>query len=385
MDVVFDSGGVPVPSWADGWTETTALALVTTRFRFTGATNHSARLQAMSLGSSQLSHLSYTALSSQRTPALIRRSDPELYQLALVLSGRQHIGQIRNDAALGPGDFVLYDSSRPFEASSLPDGGPASNLVFQFPRKLLPLPGRGLDRLLATPVPARQGVGRLLADLLTGACREGRTLTPDEGLRLQQAALDLTAALLGGRLGSGRPLPSDTRRRVLVVRIRTFILGRLGEPELTPQSVAAAHHMSLRSLHRLFEPHGEPVGAFIRRQRLEHARRDLGDPALLGTAIHAIAGRWGYTRPEDFTRAFRAAYGLAPKDFRLLSTARPEGGAPCQGHGAGCHGVGRDRLAESFSSDRPTDRPEGKTSCEGIGDTPWRPPRCSSEPSSRPS
>ncbi|MEW9516154.1 AraC family transcriptional regulator [Streptomyces tubercidicus] len=55
-------------------------------------------------------------------------------------------------------------------------------------------------------------------------------------------------------------------------------------------------------------------------QRLEHARRDLADPAQHATPIHAIAARWGFPRAADFTRAFRAAYGSPPRDYRHASS-----------------------------------------------------------------
>lgn len=80
--------------------------------------------------------------------------------------------------------------------------------------------------------------------------------------------------------------------------------------------IAAAHHMSLRTLQRLFQEQGITVGSFIRRQRLNRVRRDLADPRLAARPIHAIAACWGYPRPSDLTRAFRAAYGAGPAEYR---------------------------------------------------------------------
>jgi AraC-like DNA-binding protein len=83
--------------------------------------------------------------------------------------------------------------------------------------------------------------------------------------------------------------------------------------------IAAAHHISLSYLHRIFQQRsqGETVAAWIRNRRLEGARRDLADPSLHGTPIHAIAARWGFPRASDFTRAFRAIHGQSPREFRL--------------------------------------------------------------------
>ncbi|MFG2863102.1 helix-turn-helix domain-containing protein [Streptomyces sioyaensis] len=78
-----------------------------------------------------------------------------------------------------------------------------------------------------------------------------------------------------------------------------------------------------------------------RRQRLEGARRDLTDPALHRTPVHAIAARWGYHRATDFSRAYRAAYGIAPMEHRRPAVAgrlgtvlTPSAGAPATHPGA---------------------------------------------------
>ncbi|MGP3989411.1 helix-turn-helix domain-containing protein [Streptomyces sp. 3N207] len=117
--------------------------------------------------------------------------------------------------------------------------------------------------------------------------------------------------------------------RALFARIQSFIWEHLGDPGLCPDAVAAAHHISTRSLHRLFQSQGCTVSSWIRRQRLNRARRDLADPRLGGLTIQAIAASWGFVRAADFTRAFRGAYGVAPQAFR--SNALRQSGHPSRG------------------------------------------------------
>ncbi|MFG3357423.1 helix-turn-helix domain-containing protein [Streptomyces griseofuscus] len=45
-------------------------------------------------------------------------------------------------------------------------------------------------------------------------------------------------------------------------------------------------------------------------------RRDLADPALRDMPVHRIADRWGFKGHPTFTRAFRAAFGTSPQDYR---------------------------------------------------------------------
>jgi AraC-like DNA-binding protein len=111
-----------------------------------------------------------------------------------------------------------------------------------------------------------------------------------------------------GAYGTVRDGRSD-----LAARIEAFIGGQLSDPDLSPAKLAAAHHVSVRCLHRVFQAKGTSVSATIRRGRLERCRRDL-----IGTddPIHRIALRWGFRRAADFSRAFRAMYAVTPREYR---------------------------------------------------------------------
>ena len=144
-------------------------------------------------------------------------------------------------------------------------------------------------------------------------------LEAPRGERLGTAALDLFAVALS----QGEPVaPVETRERALVLSVRAFIEERLGDPALAPPMIAAAHHVSLRHLHKLFESQQTTVAALIRERRLERCRRDMLDPAMRAEPVSAIASRHGLTNPAHFSRLFRAAYGSAPAEFRRRS-ARP--------------------------------------------------------------
>ncbi len=303
----------------DQWAELTALALVTTRLKAVESGRpFVARLRTMPLGASQLTELSYGALVSQRTPRLIRQSDPELFQVALIASGRQRIEQARNTAVVEAGEMVFYDSSLPFDAyaQDSPASRRARGVMFQFPKAMLPFPARRLEGLLAMPLSARQGPGRLLAQFLTTAAAEYPACTPSDAARLGTTAADLVTAVVSHYLDAESALPAASRQRLLYARALSFIDTHLGAPDLTPQEVAAAHHVSLRHLQRVFQQHGTTVSQEIRQQRLHRCARDLTNPALRHHTIHAIATRWGFPRPAEFSRAFRAATGTSPSHYR---------------------------------------------------------------------
>ncbi|GGZ82535.1 helix-turn-helix domain-containing protein [Streptomyces echinoruber] len=315
MITVLDTACLPPAERTGVWAETTAQALVTTRFRFPDPANFGARIRTMTLGPAQLSTLSYAQLVSYRSPRLIRQSDPELYQIAVITSGRQGIEQARQNTVLGPGEIVLYDSSRPFEASAHGPGR-CGSLVLQFPRRLMPLPDQVVARLCGASLGAADGVGHVFRQTLVSLTEAAPDLTARDRQRLGTAVIDLAAALIARHADRTSQLPAESRMSTLFQQITAFITQHLHDPGLGPATVAAAHHISPRYLHRIFQAHGTTVNTFIRQERMDRCRRDLADPALHATPVKTIGARWGYPRASDFTRAFRTATGLTPTEYR---------------------------------------------------------------------
>ncbi|GAB2620489.1 hypothetical protein GCM10027168_60690 [Streptomyces capparidis] len=124
-------------------------------------------------------------------------------------------------------------------------------------------------------------------------------------------------------------MTDQARRRALWLRVHAFIDQHLGDPALGPEAIAAAHGISTRHLHRLFAEHDRTVAAWIRHRRLECCRDDLADPQLAARPIQSIAAQWGFTGPAQFSRAFRAAYGVSPREHRHAArTVEVQGGGP---------------------------------------------------------
>ncbi|MFI1332506.1 helix-turn-helix domain-containing protein [Streptomyces sp. NPDC020845] len=99
----------------------------------------------------------------------------------------------------------------------------------------------------------------------------------------------------------------------------------LADPGLTPATVAAAHHISARHLHRPFQAQEVTMARWTRRHRLEMCHRDLTDPFHNHCSVQAVAARWGLTDKAQCSRAFRTAYGMPPGDLRHLAQGRHGG------------------------------------------------------------
>ncbi|TMR92107.1 helix-turn-helix domain-containing protein [Nonomuraea basaltis] len=258
-----------------------------------------------------------TPHSVHRTAGLIHRDNPELYRVVLAISGSPRLGQDGRSTQLSRGEFAIYDFTRPYE---LAYDSAVQLAVFSFPRDLLALPMDSVAELTALPISAESGAGALAVPLLRRVATDYETYAPGSAARLSAVVMDLVSAAVAERLELARALPADSRQRTLLLRINAFIEERLGETDLDPGAVAAAHHISVRYLHRLFEAEHTSVAAWIRQRRLERCRAELargGDEP-----VSAIAAKWGLPDSAHFSRLFRRAYGMTPAEYRRASAVR---------------------------------------------------------------
>lgn len=80
---------------------------------------------------------------------------------------------------------------------------------------------------------------------------------------------NLLAAVLANTFGAMERLTAESRRRTPILRIRASIPAHLNNSELTPRTIAAAHHISPSNLHRRGVDDEETVAAWTRVQRLD--------------------------------------------------------------------------------------------------------------------
>ncbi|MEV5383073.1 helix-turn-helix domain-containing protein [Streptomyces sp. NPDC052721] len=323
IEKVFRSDDVPSTDRFDAWRERLGRVVSPLDSRSDHGDGFRAETRLLRLGGSRVWSTVVDPATIRRTSELVRRSDPGVYTLILPLRGESEVAQADREVVHGPFDLHVLDSSRPVHLRLL--GGPSVHLIgADVPKAGIPLPPPWMDQLLTRRLAGREGVGALLSGFLLQLTHDTDSYRTSDGPRLEAALLELLTALFAHHLDADGSSEPNSTRRALVLQIQAFIRRHLQDPRLTPPAIAAAHHISVSYLHRVFQGEGITVASWIRQQRLANARRDMADPALRNTPIHVIASRWGFPRAADFSRAFRNAYGIPPRDYRdHVSTRLP--------------------------------------------------------------
>jgi AraC family transcriptional regulator, positive regulator of tynA and feaB len=267
---------------------------------------------ASEVRSTLLGHLSAAEVSSSpqscvRTTRLARDGDVYL-QVGLLARGRAVVEQDGREAVLEPGRFVVYETDRPF-TWHFPERWRL--LVLTWPRHLVDLDAGDTRAATARTL----GEGRL-GGIIGRTVAEAVVRPPDrvdDGHRLA----DEIAALVEMTLRANHDEPfSATGAADLRRRAATYIADHIEDPDLTVESIARAHFVSIRGLHRAFAHVQLTVGSLIRRLRLEHARQRLVDPRDDHLSVTDIAYACGFADLPTFSHGFKQTYQESPSTYR---------------------------------------------------------------------
>jgi len=100
--------------------------------------------------------------------------------------------------------------------------------------------------------------------------------------------------------------PQTLRRAIVFIHDNAHL-------DIGVSDIAAAIGVTPRSVQYTFRRHlGATPLQYLRRVRLDRAHRDLqaADPAV--DTVTEIAGRWRFSHPGRFSRAYKQAFGTAP-------------------------------------------------------------------------
>jgi AraC-like DNA-binding protein len=318
MTVLVSTSDVSVREREDIWRNAVTNTFVSLDFTFPDPLDFSGEISGEVLGTVVVNRVSATAHSAERTQRLIARdNEMPYYKVAMPLSGFAQVSQDGREASLGPGDLTIYDTSRPYRVTFDRAG---QLLILMFPHRDLRLPRDAVAAATATRVSGRAGIGGIVAPMLMNLSSRLDEIGSAQSARLSDNVVDMLGTLYADMLGGSGFRPDDPAR-TLMSRIRGFIEDNLDQADLDPDTVAAACHVSVSYLHKLFRAEGTSVCRVIRERRLEKCRRDLAAPSRRSRSVGAIGADWGFIDAAHFSRVFKATYGISPRDYRLSRDA----------------------------------------------------------------
>lgn len=238
----------------------------------------------------------------------IRAGDDGMFGILMVHAGRERVCQDDKTADLRAGSTFIWDASQrvDFDVQTSLD-----KTTFLVSRDTLSRVS-GQSDLPIGVIDSQRGFGALLHERAAALRDRIDEFTQPEA---EQLGLSLLQDLIN-TTGLQNPQTIVPPRQHMIDRIKHVIDRNVFNPALTPALVADRAGISPRYLHLLFRDQGETVGARILRLRLEAVRNDLSDPANRHATITQICFARGFSGSAYMSRAFRARFGMSPRDYR---------------------------------------------------------------------
>jgi AraC-like DNA-binding protein len=238
-----------------------------------------------------------------RKPCHVRRDGQEVFIVSLIQEGAGELTQFGRSARVGQGDLVIYDAGATFDYALR-----AKTQLVKIPRRLLESKLDRPDEFLALKIDHSNPLSPILSELLARALNLDLSLqSPWIAKRLSNAIVELVASICDlERDGLPEAKVSGPLDRVL-----RFARANLDDPELTPEALAAAGAMSVRSLNRLFGVLGATPMRWVWSARLEASRVALVQGDVRSVTDAAFAH--GFSDLGHFSRSFKRTFGTSPQ------------------------------------------------------------------------
>lgn len=272
----------------------------------------------------------------RRTWTHIREDGTDVAVLCFVKRGWLCVSHPGGESVAKAGDFIVTRSMTPFTVESrLGDDGSYELLHLTVPMHML---RRALNDDVKTGfcVPAGSRKFALAERILSDLFEDHGEI----GERVAQQLVDTALCVLSDAIKSHETCAPG--RQTLAERrlhdVLRFIETHLSDPKLSVVAVAKGCGISPRYLSLLLRQHGTPFSALVWSKRLEAAGQWLAAARAGEASISEIAYRVGFKSPAHFSRMFKRAYQMSPRQYRAArlsaitppAVQMPESGAQVQ-------------------------------------------------------
>jgi AraC-like DNA-binding protein len=258
----------------------------------------------------------YDVGADQRTTVI--RSDSDLDRrttlvddyifLGIQTRGTGRLDQSGRTVHLAQGDAALYETRSPFR---LRFDAPHRMLVVRMPAAQLRSRLRGLGTLAGVRFAGSGRTTRSIVHVVSALVNTDSSVSWRAQSSLTTAFYDVRLEAVLHERSSRPPIgPVQVEDAKRIARLHVT------DPEFTTQTWAGRLGLSDRYLRVLFAATGESPGDYLRAQRLELAATKLADPRYQDVSITDIALSCGFGSSAHFSRVFRAAFGVPPRQRR---------------------------------------------------------------------
>jgi AraC-like DNA-binding protein len=258
--------------------------------------------------------LNGTDISFRRSWHHIRARTAAVRLLYFVLQGEIQVVSAAGSYTVPPGRCAIINADEPFYTRcSVPEGGSFESALAVVPEHLI-LSRMPWAKHLTTCFEVDTDHRQVVTSLLEILCFEGDRLSRRAADPLAEAFLESMSDSVGDKIAGAARSCSLVDRRF--ADIRECIQKYVTCPDLTSEWVAQYCGISPRYLCYVLKANDTCFSELLWSERLPRAHDWLVCEAFRQYPIHKIACMAGFKSAAHFSRMFKSAYGMSPKDYR---------------------------------------------------------------------
>ena len=254
-----------------------------------------------------------------RSPSIMARDGMDHYMIQLYERGQMQWSTPRGSFEFPENGLVVFDLAQEVTLRT----NDFANISLIVPRDMLDGMLKAENDQHLRVLDKHEPMVTLLRDHMASLKSLAGRMTARQAVEIAPATVGLAAACLNAAVSDDSPEQHAGVATAQLTVIRRFIEANLSEPDLSADWIARRVGASRSKLYQLFDVYGG-IAAYVRERRLRRALLALTDPKSKHRPIYDIALASGYTSDAAFSRAFRARYGMTPRDVRHASVPAAE-------------------------------------------------------------
>jgi AraC family transcriptional activator of tynA and feaB len=268
-------------------------------------------IKSVPLGDMTLSQASMSEARVTNTGKLSSGANDHPYNI--YVSNRRHVVATSNGTViLEPGDVTVADSAM---ALTMTTKEPYTTIGLTVPAGLLRTYIPEPETAVGARFSGRTGFSKIVSYMLLTMWESAESDNFDEiGAGLAESLLSIMSTCC--RVNLHHTEADNLGLIAKQERIKHIINRNLHVPDFSVRRLAKQLGFSIRYIQMLFSDGECTVSKYIRRQRLEACKRQLGDPTWLNRGITEIAFNWGFNSSAHFSRVFKERYGINAREYR---------------------------------------------------------------------
>jgi len=269
----------------------------------------SARISGRSFGNLRFASFNCTGHELVRSRQQVARAPEDFYVITMHLHGKSHFSQDDETISLEPNEIAIVDGRNPFRVAFTE---PVRRATAVIPHAMIDQRAPWLRSRPRRKITANSPFADLARRHLQKLAADASTVSESEAALLTDNLCNLLA------LATARDMaPSRLQPELMLEALLAFCRKNLNNPQLSPARVAAHFGISVRTLHLRFQQFGQSFGRWLLENRLDACGKALRDPQQRNGSISEIAYTWGFNDLSHFNKAFRARFGMPPRQWRL--------------------------------------------------------------------